>query len=82
MCRKQHKIMAQKKTRERSTHRKKISEDVNARKTVMLTHLTNNLGIEKNAPGPRESHRAKFLHWAKNLALKHDLSLISRTHTR
>lgn len=81
MCRKQHKIMAQKRL-EKGQLRKKISEDINARKTVMLTHLTNNLGIEKNAPGPRESHRAKFLHWAKNLALKHDLSLISRTHTR
>lgn len=49
MCRKQHKIMAQKRL-EKGQLRKKISEDVNARKTVMLTHLTNNLGIEKNAP--------------------------------
>lgn len=36
----------------------------------MLTYLTNNLGIEKNAPGPRQGHKAKFLHWAKELGLQ------------
>lgn len=47
MCRKLHKIMVQKRL-EKGQLIEKISEDVN-RMPAMLTYLTNNLGIEKNA---------------------------------